>query len=229
MAYFGDPAQIKIINFIPVRMVGSQHPSAQRGSLSALGLGPRDYSYAPPAIQHPYALMSICDAQRHLVAAGKLPRSGVDGDWGSQSKTALYEFVKTMPLAAVRAVYTDNQNRGNVPPLGSREDYRLVGRDQIRIPQAYVMAFPAKASVRCGAAPAVTPDSVPPSLQPPTPDQPPPGSTPPAPDGPVVDDSEQGGAGAAKSGPPWGLIGAATAVVVVAGLLMYGRRQGRSA
>lgn len=229
MAYFGDPAQIKIINFIPVRMVGSQHPSAQRGSLSALGLGPRDYSYAPPAIQHPYALMSICDAQRHLVAAGKLPRSGVDGDWGSQSKTALYEFVKTMPLAAVRAVYTDNQNRGNVPPLGSREDYKLVGRDQIRIPQAYVMAFPAKASVRCGAAPAVTPDSVPPSPQPPTPDQPPPGSTPPAPDGPVVDDSEQGGAGAAKSGPPWGLIGAAAAVVVVAGLLMYGRRQERSA
>jgi hypothetical protein len=229
MAYFGDPAQIKIINFIPVRMVGSQHPSAQRGSLSALGLGPRDYSYAPPAIQHPYALMSICDAQRHLVAAGKLPRSGVDGAWGQQSKNALLEFVKTMPLAAVRAVYTDNQNRGNVPPLGSREDYKLVGRDQIRIPQAYVMAFPAKASVRCGAAPAVTPDSVPPSPQPPTPDQPPPGSTPPAPDSPVVDDSEQGGAGAAKSGPPWGLIGAAAAVVVVAGLLMYGRRQERSA
>jgi hypothetical protein len=228
MAYFVDRNQMKIINFIPVRMVGSQHPSAQGGSLSALGLGP-SYSYAPPAIQHPYALMSICDAQRHLVAAGKLPRSGVDGDWGSQSKTALYEFVKTMPLAAVRAVYTDNQNRGNVPPLGSREDYKLVGRDQIRIPQAYVMAFPAKASVRCGAAPAVTPGSVPPSLQPPTPDQPPPGSTPPAPDDPVVDDSEQGGAGAAKSGPPWGLIGAAAAVFVVAGLLMYGRRQERSA
>ena len=228
MAYFGDPAQIKIINFIPVRMVGSQHPSAQRGSLSALGLGP-SYSYAPPAIQHPYALMSICDAQRHLVAAGKLPRSGVDGAWGQQSKNALLEFVKTMPLAAVRAVYTDNQDRGNVPPFGSREDYKLIGRSQIRIPQAYVMAFPAKASVRCGAAPAVTPDSVPPSPQPPTPDQPPPGSTPPAPDSPVVDDSEQGGAGAAKSGPPWGLIGAAAAVVVVAGLLMYGRRQERSA
>ena len=240
MAYFGDPAQIKIINFIPVRMVGSQHPSAQRGSLSALGLGP-GYSYAPPAIQHPYALMSICDAQRHLVAAGKLPRSGVDGAWGQQSKNALLEFVKTMPLAAVRAVYTDNQNRGNVPPFGFREDYKQVSYDQIRIPRAYVMAFPAKASVRCGAAPAVTPDSVPPSPQPPTPDQPPPGSTPPAPDqpppgspppapdGPVVDDSEQGGAGAAKSGPPWGLIGAAAAVVVVAGLLMYGRRQERSA
>jgi hypothetical protein len=94
--------------------------------------------------------MTICDVQRHLVAAGKLPRSGVDGAWGPQSKNALLEFVKTLPLAVVRAVYTDNQDRGNVPPLGSRDDYKLIGTAQIRIPQAYVLALPPKASVACG-------------------------------------------------------------------------------
>ena len=196
----------KIINFIPVRMVGSQHPSAQRGSLSALGLGPRDYSYAPPAIQHPYALMSICDAQRHLVAAGKLPRSGVDGDWGSQSKTALYEFVKTMPLAAVRGVYTDNQNRGNVPPFGFREDYKQVSATQMRIPQAYVLAFPNKATVPCGSARTVTPDTVPPSTSPPPDGQFVPEATPPSDAGPAAEVREQGGDDAKKSGLPWGWI-----------------------
>ena len=114
----------------------------------SLSQGPY-YSFAPAATERPYALMTICDVQRHLVAAGKLPRSGVDGAWGMQSKTALLEFVKTMPLAVVRAVYTDNQDRGNVPPLGSREDYKLIGTTQIRIPQAYVLAFPAKARVAC--------------------------------------------------------------------------------
>jgi hypothetical protein len=115
----------------------------------SLSQGPY-YSFAPAATERPYALMTICDVQRHLVAAGKLPRSGVDGAWGPQSKNALLAFVKTMPLAVVRAVYTDNQDRGNVPPLGSREDYKLIGTTQIRIPQAYVLAFPAKASVTCG-------------------------------------------------------------------------------
>ena len=114
----------------------------------SLSQGPY-YSFAPAATERLYALMTICDVQRHLVAAGKLPRSGVDGAWGMQSKTALLEFVKTMPLAVVRAVYTDNQDRGNVPPLGSREDYKLIGTTQIRIPQAYVLAFPAKARVAC--------------------------------------------------------------------------------
>lgn len=115
----------------------------------SLSQGPY-YSFAPAATEHPFALMTICDTQRHLVAAGKLPRSGVDGAWGTQSKNALLEFVKTMPLAVVRAVYTDNQDRGNVPPLGSREDYKLIGTTQIRIPQAYVLAFPPKARVACG-------------------------------------------------------------------------------
>ena len=115
----------------------------------SLSQGPY-YSFAPAATERPYALMTICDVQRHLVAAGKLPRSGVDGAWGMQSKTALLEFVKTMPLAVVRAVYTDNQDRGNVPPLGSRADYKLIGTTQIRVPQAYVLAFPPTASVACG-------------------------------------------------------------------------------
>jgi len=217
MAYFGDPAQIKVINFIPVRMVGGQHPSAQHGSLSALGTDDTRrysrYSIDPPERTYPYATLTICDAQRHLVAAGKLPRSGVDGVWGTQSKNALWEFVKTMPLAAARAVYTDNQDRANIPPLGSREDYKLVGRDQIRIPQAYAMAFPAKANVRCGSAPAVTPDSVPPSLTPPPADQPPPEATPQ--DSMLVRKDDQGGAAAEASGMPWGWIaGIGTAVLV---------------
>lgn len=127
--------------------------SANLGALAADG---PVYSYVPLETVHPYALLTICDAQRHLVAAGKLPRSGVDGIWGTQSKNALLEFVKTLPLAVARSVYTDNQDRANIPPLGSREDYKLVGSTQIRIPQAYVLAFPAKASVRCGRAPSST-------------------------------------------------------------------------
>lgn len=107
------------------------------------------YVIDPPERTYPYALMTICDVQRHLVAARVLPRSGVDGIWGPQSKNALYDFIKTMPLATVRAVYTDNQDRGNIPRLGSREDYRLIGSTQIRIPQAYVLAFPPKANVPC--------------------------------------------------------------------------------
>lgn len=123
------------------------------GGLSALGIGEDTryarYSYVGPERTYPYALMTICDVQRHLVAARVLPRSGVDGIWGPQSRNALYEFIKTMPLAVVRAVYTDNQDRGNIPPFGTREDYKQIGSTQIRIPQAYVMAFPPKANVTC--------------------------------------------------------------------------------
>lgn len=122
------------------------------GGLSALSIG-EDTRYARytvdvPERTYPYALMTICDVQKHLVAARVLPRSGVDGIWGTQSRTALWEFVKTMPLDVVRAVYTTPQDRGNVAPFG-REDYRLIGSTQIRIPQAYVMAFPPKANVTC--------------------------------------------------------------------------------
>lgn len=227
MAYFGDPAQIKVINFIPVRMIGSQHPSAQRGSLSALGLG-LSYSYDPPAIQHPYAVMSICDVQRHLVAAGKLPRSGVDGIWGSQSKNALYEFIKTMPLAAVRAVYTDNQNRGNVPPFGSREDYKQVSATQVRIPQAYVLAFPNKANVPCGSARTVTPDTVPPSTSPPPDGQFVPEAAPPSDAGPAAEVKEQGGDDAKKSGLPWGWIAGISVVSAVALFALWPRSEEES-
>lgn len=230
MAYFGDPAQIKIINFIPVRMVGSQHPSAQRGSLSALGTESRiSYSYDPPAIQRPYATMSICDVQRHLVAARKLPRSGVDGIWGSQSKNALYEFIKTMPLAAVRAVYTDNQDRGNIPPFGSREDYKQVSATQMRIPQAYALAFPPKANVPCGSARAVTPQTASPSATPSPADQPSAEAGVPGPEGPAVEDRDQGGGDAAKSGLPWGWIVGGSLAALAAVALIAGSRKGESA
>jgi len=235
MAYFGDPAQIKIINFIPVRMVGSQHPSARSGSLSALGLGP-SYSYAPPAREYPYATMTVCDVQRHLVAAGKLPRSGVDGQWGLQSKNALWEFVKTIPLAAARSVYVDSQDRAQMPSFG-RQDYKLEGSNKIRIPQAYATRFPAKSSVRCGPAPAPTPreaftDGGGPSVTPggdsggaatpgdvPTPDQ----SEPSREGG----GSEQGG-GDASGISPWVWAGAAAASLLVVGLLVSGKRQSRA-
>jgi hypothetical protein len=242
MAYFVDRNQMKIINFIPVRMAGSQHPSVQMRPSSALGtaldpstMGPR-YSYAPPERTYPYATMTVCDVQRHLVAAGKLPRSGVDGQWGNQSKNALWEFVKTMPLAAARAVYVDSQDRARIPPFG-RQDYKLEGSNKIRIPQAYAMALPAKADVRCGPASAPTPreaatDGGGPSVTPggdsggaatpgdaATPDQPEPSRE--------GGGSEQGG-GDASGISPWVWAGATAAGLVVVGLLVLGKRQSRA-
>ncbi|NBV89411.1 MAG: hypothetical protein EBR88_07890 [Betaproteobacteria bacterium] len=224
MAYFVDRNQMKVINFIPVRMAGSQHPSAQVRPSSAMG-DPSDsgslvrYSYDPPERTYPYATMTVCDAQRHLVAAGKLPRSGVDGQWGNQSKEALWQFVRTMPLAAARAVYVDSQDRARIPPFG-RQDYRLDGSNKIRIPQAYAMALPAKANVRCESAAAVTTGGGTPGADSggaatpgdvPTPDQ----------SEPSVEGKPSEQSGAEKSGiSPWVWGGAAAAGLLVFVLLV---------
>jgi hypothetical protein len=82
--------------------------------------------------------MTICDAQRKLIAAGQ--RIGADGIWGKNSKDAFTAWAQTQGAMSVA-----------LPTFGTREDYKKDGA-RIRLPAAYASALPAPARVACGAA-----------------------------------------------------------------------------
>lgn len=166
---------------------------------------------APAEISHPFALMTVCDVQRHLVATGKLPRLGVDGQWGNQSHTALNNFAKQLPLTVARSVMATGSS--GLPGFGSREDYKMDG-GKIRIPQAYVMALPAKANVVCGGMAA-----------PPTDNRLPPGVAPGDGSNPLPDADKLAPAGGAKSSPPWAIIGVAAGAALLLGVFLLTRKK----
>jgi len=85
--------------------------------------------------------MPVCNVQRHLIGAGA--RITADGTWGTQSKTAMVNFVRDRPLAESTAVHPSG-----LPSFGSRSDYKFEGQ-KLRIPAAYVTAFPPMANVAC--------------------------------------------------------------------------------
>lgn len=95
MAYFEDPAQIKIINFIPVRTVGSPSSPTLLGSYTSLG------DNAATAI--PTTRMPNVDVQRLLIGLGRLAitlpsgKSAADGIWGDRSKAAMRAFADSLP------------------------------------------------------------------------------------------------------------------------------------
>lgn len=150
---------------------------------------------APVAVPHPYATMTVCDAQRHLISAGfpLVP----DGAWGTKSKTAFSDWAKRRPLAEARTVMPTGYNA--LPTFGTREDYKL-DNGRIRIPAIYAAALPAMARVACSGARVPSP-SAPDALL---------SSDPTAPDGDVTyspGTGESEGMGAW----PWLLLAAAAA------------------
>lgn len=139
MAYFVDRAQMKIINFIPVRMVGAP-PVRALGSYSGLG--------APPPANLPTRQMSARDIQLRLMAAGKLAPGPGDGIWGPASRTAMREFVRTLPRSV----------RSMDIPWNSRF-YKSARAGQLIIPEAWAAALPRPATPTAGGARAqATPD-----------------------------------------------------------------------
>ena len=131
MAYFGDPAQIKIINFIPVRMVDQAQPAALLGSYTSLG-NTGGGSIAT-------VTMSARDVQLHLIAAGRLPVGSDDGFFGPASRTALRGFANSLPASARLSSVT----------WGSAS-YRSAGTGRLTIPQAWSSRFPPKARPSSG-------------------------------------------------------------------------------
>lgn len=119
---------------------------------------------APTETPHPYATMTVCDVQRHLIAAGK--RISADGAWGPASKLAFSDWAKSRPLAEARTVMATGYNA--LPAFGTREDYKMDGQ-KIRIPAVYAMSLPPPAQVACGArAPSAVPPGTPPDASLPT-------------------------------------------------------------
>ena len=226
MAYFEDPAQIKIINFIPVRTVGAP-PSHMLGSYTGLGTG--------ASSNLPTRVMSARDVQLRLVTAGTLPAAKVDGIWGPGSREALRLFVRRLP-ASVRSM----DIAWNSP------FYRSAGGGRIVIPEVYASRLPRKA-VLATVGPAPIPEALPPVVQggaaaavpggtgpvtegvtappgtpapdaaaPPAPaETAPPGETPAEPEGARSDAAARTGK---ASKIPWMWIGLGTAVVATAGI-----------
>lgn len=159
--------------------------------LPAMGLGPLP-TLVPAATPHPYATLTVCDVQRHLIAAGK--QIAADGAWGPASKLAFSNWAKSRPLSESSQVHPNA-----LPSFGSREDYKFDGQ-RIRIPAVYAMSLPAPAQVACGARAA---SSVLPGMAPDV-------SLPTTPDGGVVF-SPGTGESAGASTWPWLLAAAAVA------------------
>ena len=136
MAYFVDRAQMKIINFIPIRMVGAP-PVRALGSYAGLG--------APPPANLPTRQMSARDIQLRLMAAGKLAPGPGDGIWGPASRTAMREFVRTLPRSV----------RSMDIPWNSRF-YKSARAGQLIIPEAWAAALPRPATPTAGGAAAST-------------------------------------------------------------------------
>lgn len=113
----------------------------------ALGVGPvYSTTVIPAVIPRPYATMTVCDVQRHLIAAGKAITP--DGAWGPKSKSAFSDWARAQPASVKGSVMTGG---GWLPTFGTREDYKLDGT-KIRIPAPYAMALPAPAAVSCRSA-----------------------------------------------------------------------------
>lgn len=230
MAYFEDPAQIKIINFIPVRMVGAS-PSAALGSYSGLGNG------ATSSLQT--RVMSARSIQLRLVTAGTLLATNVDGIFGPRSREAMRLFVRRLP-ASVRSM-----NIAWNSPF-----YRAGGRGQVVLPEAWAARLPREAViprgispvapvlppvVQDGAAPAapasaqpgapadgsvnIAPEA-PPAVVAPT------DADPAAPESDETRDAPEGSAGRASKGKvPWMWIGVgAAALVAVGAVVVISRR-----
>lgn len=129
MAYFADPAQIKIINFIPVQTLGSPRTSpALLGSYTSLG---NTGAGAVPAVTVPKI-----DVQRALIGAGRLAptmpsgRSSADGDWGDRSRTAMRAFADSLPEPA----------RLSSVAWGSAS-YRSLNTQNVSIPSVWASAL----------------------------------------------------------------------------------------
>lgn len=156
MAYVNDSETADVITFQRVQMRGQRRASLNE--TGAYGALPYIAPEMPAEITHPFTLMTPCNVQQRLVTAGKLPRSGVDGQWGNQSHLALNEFAKQLPLDVARSVMPTGTSA--LPGFGAREDYRADG-NKIRIPQAYATALPAAALVACGVPRAADPGNLP--------------------------------------------------------------------
>lgn len=140
MAYVGNAHGMKVIDFQRVGLVG-------------IGALPYIAPEMPAATEHPYVVLSVCDLQRHLIAAGK--RIAADGTWGTASKTAFSDWAKSRPLAEAERVHLNG-----LPTFGGREDYKFEGQ-ALRIPAIYAMSLPPMANVLCRATVRPTPGEEP--------------------------------------------------------------------
>jgi hypothetical protein len=162
----------------------------------------------PPPVDnlpHAYVTLSVCDAQRSLIAAGKNIKA--DGDWGPGSQTAFQAWVSALPYEPKFAVM-GLSSTGSLPVYGAREDYKMDGT-KLRIPAAYHRLLPAPARVACtGSAVAPRPPTV-------------------APDEPDGGHVVSPGTGEQEdSGPPWVIIGVASAfALVVAAVLLLPKKK----
>lgn len=161
----------------------------------------------PPvdSLPHAYVTLTVCDAQRALIAAGKNIKA--DGDWGPGSQTAFQAWVSALPYEPKFAVM-GLSSTGSLPVYGAREDYKMDGT-KLRIPAAYHRLLPPPARVACtGAAVAPRPPTVPPT----------------EPDGGHV--VSPGTGEQEDSGPPWVIIGVASALaIVVAAMLLLPKKR----
>jgi hypothetical protein len=112
------------------------------GSIATPGTGTKPKPSATnPALPHPYATMTICDAQRRLIAAGK--SIDPDGKWGGLSHGAFLSWATSRPASEQAQVHPSG-----LPAFGSREDYKKDGTS-IRLPAAYVASLPTPATIAC--------------------------------------------------------------------------------
>lgn len=118
MAYFEDPAQIKIINFIPVRTLGSRTYPTMLGSYT--GLGNIGTSVTVPKQE----------VQRALIGAGKLTAGGDDGIFGPNSQRAMRAFADSLPESARLASVT-----------WGAASYRSIDTRNMALPTAWASAL----------------------------------------------------------------------------------------
>lgn len=147
MAYFADPAQMKVIDFIPVKTLGS--PRAYPAALgSYTGLGNVGASVTMPKR----------DVQRALIAAGKLAAGGDDGIFGPISQRAMRAFADSLPQSSRLSSVT----------WGS-SSYRNINTRDMALPSAWASALRSGPAASGGAStPALLPDGTPAGGAPPS-------------------------------------------------------------
>jgi len=187
MAYVSNQRGMKVIDFQRVQLVGPGY----------LGDLPYIAPEMPAATEHPYVVLSVCDLQRHLIAAGK--RIAADGTWGTASKTAFSDWTKTLPLADARTVMPTGYNA--LPTFGSREDYKFQGQS-LRIPAIYATRLLPMANVLCRASVRTAPGEE-----------------------PIRSDADVASVASYESKTPWAMIGVGVGAAVIIGVLVFKSKQ----